>query len=185
MKFTKRPLRVLDFDIENRPLSYWQPDRPTSEITAIAWAEKPSEVYVVTLGRVDPVAMLESFVEAYNASDVVTGHYVRVHDLPIINGALIEYGLPPLKPKMVQDTKQDMIRKADIPATQEHLADMLGIKAHKYHMTQAMWREANRLTEKGMDQTEKRVTDDVKQHMQLRKAMLKAGWLKPPRMWYP
>ena len=34
----ERELRVLDFDIENRPLSYWVPDMPTCDITSIASA---------------------------------------------------------------------------------------------------------------------------------------------------
>jgi len=44
--------RILDFDIENRPLSYWIPDQPTAEITAIAWAwaDKPSEIFLPAPG---------------------------------------------------------------------------------------------------------------------------------------
>lgn len=180
-------LRILDFDIENRPLSYWVPDRPTAEITAIAWAftDQPRHVEVVLLGRDDPRDMLERFVAAYDAANLVTGHYIRKHDLPIVNGALMEAGLPTLGPKLTQDTKLDMVRKADIPATQEFLADMLGVAAPKYHMTQTKWREANRLTPEGLALTEKRVTDDVRQHMNLREAMLKAGLLKAPRVWRP
>lgn len=185
MRLVKRPLRILTFDIENRPLSYWIPDTPTAEITAIAWSENDSKPVVMLLGRDDPIDMLKAFVGAYNASDMVTGHYIRKHDLVIINGALLEYGLPTLGPKLTLDTKLDMIKKADIPATQENLADMLGVRAHKYHMTQAKWREANRLTPEGLKFTEKRVVDDVKQHIELRKAMIKAGWLHAPRMWYP
>lgn len=182
-----RPARILDFDIENRPLSYWQPDRPTAEITAIAfaWADYPAHVQVWLLGRDDPKEMLEEFVEFYDAADIVTGHYVRKHDLPIIQGALLEFGLPMLKAKLVQDTKLDMVKKADIPATQEHLADMLGLESPKVHMTQASWREANRLTPDGLKLTQERVVGDVRQHMELRLAMLKAGWLHPPRMWRP
>lgn len=181
------PVRILDFDIENRPLSYWVPDRPTAEITAIAWAwvGKPSSVECVLLGREDPTEMLTRFTAAYNEAGMVTGHYIRKHDLPIINGALMELGLPVLGDKLTQDTKLDMVRKADIPATQEFLAEMLGVKAAKYHMTQTKWREANRLTPEGLALTEKRVTDDVRQHMKLRVAMLKAGLLKSPRVWRP
>lgn len=177
---------VLDFDIENRPLSYWLPDRPTAEITAIAWSFTDSkEVEVRLLGRDDPKEMLEAFVTAYDMADMVTGHYIRKHDLPIINGALMEFGLPPLTAKLAQDTKLDMVKKADLPATQEALSEMLDIRAPKIHMTQGDWREANRLTDKGLALTEKRVVADVKQHKQLRKAMLKAGLLKNPRVWRP
>lgn len=182
-----RPLRILDFDIENRPLSYWVPDRPTAEITAIAtaWADQPDVVGVWLLGRDDPAEMLRSFSVLYDMADLVTGHYIRKHDLPIIQGALLEFGLPMLGPKLVQDTKLDMVKKADIPATQEHLSDMLGLEHEKVHMTQAKWREANRLTADGLKLTEERVAGDVRQHMELRLAMLKAGWLHGPRMWSP
>jgi len=180
-------MRVLCFDIENRPLSYWIPDTPTAEITAIAaaWADDPKTMRVWLLGRDDPEAMLIGFIELYDQADMVTGHYIRKHDLPIINGALIEAGLRTLGPKLTQDTKLDMVAKSDIPATQEHLSDMLGIPADKYHMTQAMWREANRLTADGLALTERRVTDDVRQHIKLRAEMIQRGLLKAPRVWRP
>jgi hypothetical protein len=34
----------------------------------------------------------------YNAADIVTGHYIKKFDLPILNGALFEHGLPLLDP---------------------------------------------------------------------------------------
>lgn len=182
-----RAWRVLDFDIENRPLSYWIPDRPTAEVTGIAWAwtDRPSKVECSLLGIDTLEEMLTKFLAVYNEADMVTGHYIRKHDLPILNGALIEAGLPLLTEKYAQDTKLDMVNKADIPATQEFLSDTLGVKSRKYHMTQTMWRDANRLTPEGMALTEKRVTDDVRQHMKLRKAMLAAGMLHPPKVWRP
>jgi hypothetical protein len=127
--------------------------------------------------------MLLRFREWYVQADLVTGHYVRMHDLPIINGALIELGLPVLGPKMVSDTKLDMVRKADIPATQEFLLDTLGVGGGKYHMTQTKWREANRLTKAGLKQAEKRVSSDVRDHAEMRAEMLRRGLLGPPRVW--
>jgi hypothetical protein len=193
---TYKGLKILDFDIENRPLSYWIPDMPTAEITAIAWAwsagmaprgrervVKMDACYL--LGRDDPEFMLEQFVWAYNEADMVTGHYIRKHDLPHINGALMEYGMPQLLPKLVQDTRVDMKKKAGIPATQEHLSEMLGLPFPKIHMSQQDWREANRLTPEGLQKTEARVTGDVRQHMALRSEMTKRGLLKAPRIWYP
>lgn len=186
---------VLDFDIENRPLSYWIPDRPTAEITSIsaAWADHPSEVFVWLLGPAETDAehaamqreMLLGFKELYDAANMVTGHYITRHDLPIINGALMDYGLPTLGPKMVQDTKTDMVKKADVPATQEYLAEMTRVKMRKVHMTQHDWRQANRLTVEGREATRKRVTGDVRQHMRLRKRMLKEQLLHAPRIWRP
>jgi hypothetical protein len=193
-------LRVLDFDIENRPLSYWIPDRPTAEITSIAacWDDGTSEPDVRLLGvqcahgkcRVyhygcSGEEMLEWFTALYAEADIVTGHYITRHDLPIINGALLEYGMPMLGEKLVIDTKTQLRKKSDIPATQEHLSDMLGVEEAKYHMTQARWRLANRLTPEGVEQTRTRVVGDVKQHMALRRALTDAGWLNPPELWRP
>ena len=179
--------RVLTLDIENRPISYWTPDRPTADITAIAscWSDDPDSMEVLLLGRMTQRDMLRKFVARYMTADLVTGHYIRGHDLPIINGALLEHGLPTLSPKMSSDTRLDLIKKGDIPATQEFLLDTLGIDVPKYHMTQTNWRAANRLTSEGIAQAEKRVTDDVLGHMALRKEMQKRGLLGPPRMWNP
>jgi hypothetical protein len=116
---------------------------------------------------------------------MVTGHYIRKHDLPILNGALMEYGYPPLTQKLTHDTRLDMVKKADIPATQEFLSEMLGVPIPKVHVTQTAWRAANRLSLGGMAVTEKRVKGDIKQHMKLRLAMLEAGLLGPPRVWRP
>jgi hypothetical protein len=38
VRLLARPRRVLDFDIENRPLTYLGSDFTTAEVTAIAWA---------------------------------------------------------------------------------------------------------------------------------------------------
>lgn len=189
-----RPARILDFDIENRPLSYWQPDRPTAEITAIAscWVERNragnfryTSMQVDLLGEVTMEQMLRRFIERYNEADMVTGHYIRRHDLPIINGALYELGLPLLGPKMTCDTKLDMFTKADIPATQEFIIETLGVPYPKVHMTQADWREANRLTPKGLEKTRARVMGDVHGHILMRAAMLYHGMLRSPRVWDP
>lgn len=187
--------RILDFDIENAPRSYWVPDRPTADITAIAscWAGDTDSMQVLYLKpsftaaeyEAQMVNILNRFVERYDEADLVTGHYIRKHDLPIINGALMDWQMPTLKPKLTQDTKLDMVKKQDIPATQEYLSEMLGLGEAKYHMTQHMWRDANRLTDTGLAQTIKRVSDDVLQHMHLRQAMLDAGLLHAPRIWRP
>ena len=184
---SKRQLRILDFDIENRPLSYWYSDRPTAEVTAIAaaWTSNPGDVWVALLGRDDPVTMLNVFKALYDQADIVTGHYIRKHDLRILNGAMLEYGLDPLGPKLTIDTKLDLVTQGDLPATQEHLADMLGVSEPKVHMTQMMWREANRLTEDGLRATEKRVKGDVAQHMALRTVLAERGLLGAPKVWRP
>lgn len=182
----RRPRVILDFDIENRPLSYWIPDRPTSEITSIAWSFVGEDgVTVRLLGRDDPEETLRLFREAWDRAEVVTGHYILRHDIPIVQMHMLEYDLPPLDEKMVHDTKVHMIKKQDQPATQEYLAELFGVALPKVHMTQHDWREANRLTPAGLAKTERRVTGDVLQHKLLRIAMVDAGALHPPKLWRP
>lgn len=209
MSAADRPLRILDFDIENRPLSYWQPDRPTADITSIAWMWAGDHdsldcrllaPYCYHKGHeehcpdwpdkmVTQRQMLLDFSEVIAQADIVTGHYITRHDLPIINGALYEHDLPLLSSIRASDTKVHMFTKADVPATQEWLIEQLdpqcplGITLEKFHMTQTMWREANRLTPTGVALTKHRVMSDVHAHSHMRDAMLERGWLGWPTIW--
>lgn len=186
-----RPLRVLDFDIENRPLSYWYDDKTTAEITAIAWSlYGEDEVTVKVLEppphhEVSMMDMLVRFKTAYDEADMVTGHFIRVHDLPTIQGHMIEFGLEPLGAKLTSDTKLDMIRRTNMSASQKALADMLDVRQQKVAMPQQRWRDANRLTIQGRQSAIERVTGDVRQHKALRLEMLKRGLLNEPRIWVP
>ena len=181
-------LRVLDFDLENRPLSYLGQDYTTTEITAIAacFVNEPHSMKVWLLGQDAPTTMLKQFRIMYDTADLVTGHYIRGHDLPIINGAMVELGLRPLDEQLTCDTKLDLIKKGPaFSASQENLSEMLGIAAPKVHMNTVKWREANRLTPGGINLTRARCVGDVVQHMALRKELLKRGLLNPPRQWRP
>jgi hypothetical protein len=183
-----RKLRILDFDIENRPLSYLGQDYTTAEITAIAWCwdGEPKTMECWLLGRDTAGAMLDAFRAAYDAADMVTGHYIRKHDLPIINGSMVERGLPPLTEKLTCDTKLDLVSHGGaISASQENLSAMLGLVAPKVHMNTVLWREANRLTDAGLKLTAKRAVGDVIQHMALRRALVARDLLSPPKTWRP
>ena len=180
------PLRWLDFDIENRPLSYLGSDFTTAEVTAIAasWADE-KKVHCWALGEVTAEEMLLGFTALYSRADGVTGHYIRKHDLPIVNGALLELGLPLLTAKLTCDTKMDLVRRKDLSASQESLGEMYGLTHPKEHMSQPKWRKANRLTPEGIKETRRRVIGDVRQHKSLRVALLNAGALKSPSTWRP
>jgi hypothetical protein len=161
---TTRKLRVLDFDIENRPLSYWIPDRPTAEVTAIAWSWEGSrevEVRLLTHDDQSSMDMLLAFREAYDAADVVTG------------------------PVLASDTKLDLIGWKDLPQSQEFLSELYALSRPKHSMTQGAWRDANKLTPSGLAQTRKRVVDDVKQHKQLRRHLVDQEVLSAPTLWEP
>ena len=167
-----RKLRTLDFDIENRPLNYAGEDFTFSEITAIAWQFIGERThYVLCLGDVPFRTMLLGFVAAYVQADLITGHNIIKHDLRILNGALLEEGLSPLPPKLVCDTYADLKKKGGVSGSQESLAQMLGIRARK--------------TPEGIAKTKRRCVGDVKQHIQLRKELLRRDWLRPPRVWSP
>lgn len=184
--FHRHPLLVLDFDIENRPITYLGGDFTTADITSIAWGwygEDEIHCRLLTKRESTRKRMLVDFVKAYDQADMVTGHYIRKHDLPIINGGLMELGLPLLGPKLTCDTKLDLVKRSGISASQESLADMYGIENKKKHMGQMAWRYANRLTPAGEELTRQRVCDDISQHKDLRLKLIEAGALGPPKMW--
>jgi hypothetical protein len=183
---SNRPARVLDFDVEARPLSWYGGDFTSKEITAIAcqFVGEPA-MHCWALGEVELEGMLAGFLDQYQQADLVTGHYIRGFDLPLLNGQLAELGMQPLTQVLTQDTKQDLIRWHGASKSQENIAAMLGIAAPKVSMTQADWRAANRLTPEGIELTKQRVTGDVVQHMQMRAELLKRGLLGPPRLWKP
>ena len=180
-----RQMRVLDFDIENRPLSYLGSDFTTAEVTAISWAwtDTPRQVTVYLLGEHELPYILEQFVGAYSQADMVTGHYVRGHDLPMLNGALMECRMPTLPDKLVQDTKVDLVRSKGLSLSQESLGAMFRLEHAKVQMNQAKWRAANRLTPEGLAEVRERVVGDVRQHIALRQELLSLGYLAPPRVW--
>ena len=185
-RWASRPLRILDFDIEARPLSWINADFVSREVTAIGAkfiGDKRGKCWL--LGTHDPVLMLEGFRELYEQADVVTGHYIRGYDLPTINSAMLDNGLPPLGPKLAQDTKNDLLKLQGLSKSQASLAETLGLELGKEGMSQKQWREANRLRPGGIRETRRRVMGDVEQHIQLRAALAERGWLSPPRVWRP
>lgn len=188
MKWQGEGSRILDFDIENRPLSYLGMDYTTAEITAIGWGwiegDGLNGPYSVALTKKNTTyALLREFVKQWNRADIVTGHYILGHDIPIINGALTEAGLPILEDKLVQDTKVHLVKLKGISKSQENLGAMFGLGAPKVHMDTPKWREANRLTPDGIALTRERVEGDVVQHVELRDRLLAEGLLKPPAPW--
>jgi hypothetical protein len=187
------PPRILDFDIENRPLSYLGQDFTTAEITAIAASfgpDAPVQCWLQDLLTPVPdayeasaLAMLKGFRAMYDQADIVTGHYILRHDLPIINGAMLEYGLPSLGPKLVSDTKVHLRRSQGVSKSQENLAALYETSHPKVGMSQKSWRAANRGF--APDLVRERVIGDVRQHQELRLALIKTGMLGPPKMWRP
>jgi DNA polymerase elongation subunit (family B) len=182
-------LRILDFDIETRKVGFFQagkfsPDGCEPTAIAASWVgEKKVSAWLQP--ELSVPEMLAEFVRLYDQADLVTGHYVRKFDLPILNGALLEHGLPLLSEKRVCDTKCDLVTKGGLSSSQENLGAMLKLADSKYHMNDHRWRASTRLDPAGIEEARKRAVSDVRQHKQLRLALLAAGALRPPREWRP
>jgi hypothetical protein len=184
-------LRILDFDIENRPLAYLGQDFTTGEPTMIAacWVDDPTSLAVMMItqgdGRQERIEMLQWFRAKYDEADIVTGHYIRQHDLPVLNAAYVEHGLPKLGPKDTIDTKLDLTVTKYLSQGQENLAIMLGVAANKVHVPNAVWRDGNRLYPEAVQMIAERCVSDVVQHMAVRAELERLGYLGSPKVWRP
>jgi hypothetical protein len=189
MRRTTSRLRLLDFDCESRPLGWIGSDYVHQEITVIGWKwiGEPGDVQVRALSKDDRSRriMLRAFREAYDQAGLVVGHYIRNFDLPLVNAMLVEVGETPLGPKLTQDTKNDLPSMKGVSKSQENLAEMFGVPEPKIHMNVPRWREANRLTRKGIEKGVERAVFDVLQNIALRDELISRGLLGPPRMWRP
>lgn len=182
------PFAILDFDVESRPLGWLGPDYMHQEITVVAWAWLGSdEVEVRTLTKDDRSRrrMLVDFRDQYDRADMVTGHYIRSYDLPLVNAMLIELGEPALGAKLASDTKSDLPPMKGVSKSQENLAEMFDVEAPKVHMTVPKWRRANRLTKQGIAEAVERARFDVLQNVGLREELIRRRLLQPPRLWRP
>jgi len=186
--------RVLDFDCECRPIAWFGGDQLTKQPTAIAWRWvnlDSADTEVAYIGASDrsslvieeEIMMLEEFRVAYDEADVVTGHYIRGFDLPLLQGALMRLGLPLLGPKRAQDTKSDLVAAQGISKSQENLGAMYELEHPKVGMNTTLWGLGNMLIPEGIEATITRVLGDVDQHVELRREMLRLGHLGPPRLY--
>lgn len=191
------PGRVLGFDLENRPLAYWYDGQTTSQITAFGWKwSDEDDVQTLLLnpdgdyvyGDGDLVHADEAhrmFRAELIGADVVFGHNIRRHDLPILQAWLLRLELPSLPPILTSDTLKDYPRRKDLSASLENLAAMYGLGGEKFSMSQPMWEDANKLTPAGVALARKRVVSDVLLQETLRERLLGLGLLKSPSVWRP
>lgn len=190
-------LRLLCFDLENRPLAYWYDGETTSEITAFGWKwADEKRVHTMLLQpdgsfRCDGGDVLHGdsaylfFRSELAQAGLVYGHNIRRHDLPILNAGMLRRELPPLTPLLTTDTCRDLPKRGGLSYSLENLSEMYGLKGKKYSMSQPAWENANRLTADGMALARKRVASDVLLQENLRARLLDLGLLKPPTRWLP
>jgi hypothetical protein len=189
-------VKILDFDVECRPMAWYAGDMVTKEITAIAWRFvhkpedstkcwllEPSETWAKHLAKRQ--AGLEKFLEAYHEAEMVTGHYIRGFDLPLVNAACFRLGYPPLEQKLAEDTKSDLTKLSGLSKAQQNLAAYLDTKHDKPNMNTHLWEVANALVREGRNESRRRVVGDVNQHVEFRNSLIETGHLCRPRVWYP
>lgn len=194
-KTVARKQRVLDFDLECRPIAWYGGDFVTKQPTVIAWKfiGERGPVRVANIGDSDRSSMvleeeadmISQFLEDYEKADMVTGHFIRGFDLPVINAACIRLGGSPISKKLTSDTKLDLTKASGISKSMENLSAMFDTKIQKYSMNTGKWAEANMLLPHGIELSKKRCATDVKEHIELRQRLLAIGALRPPVEWSP
>jgi len=161
--------------------------RDESQITAIAWGwigSRTVEYEILEQDESNEESMLARFLEDYAAADIVTGHYIMRHDLPLLNDHCMRFGWRKLAPKRVQDTKL-LPKVKGLGLSQENLSTLFELTEKKHHMNGRKWARSNALSPEGREQARMRVVGDVRQHKALRRALLDRGYLKSPRVWAP
>jgi hypothetical protein len=194
---------ALIFDTECRPMHYndW---RPESQITAYAWkwaTLKGGQIIwsdlvglhggVLLQNTSNEDALLLDFLHAYDQADLVIGHYIRKHDLPLINDHCIRAGYKPISErpqKLVQDTKADFVKVKALGLSQDNLAETFELGredggTRKHHMAGGNWRVANALDERGREDAWERVSSDVIQNFELYQELKRRHALRAPLHW--
>lgn len=187
LRWTSRPLSILSFDTECRPMHYseW---RREDQLTAIAWSwvgEDEVDSRVLKQNLKNERSMLADFLAVYRHADIVTGHYLTKHDLPLINDHCLRFGFDLLKPIRAQDTMRDLSVVKGLGKSQDNLSTTFGIAEEKHHMSGHDWRVANTLSPEGREDARTRVVNDVIQQKALRERLIQAGALQPPALWRP
>lgn len=189
--------RLLGFDFENRPLAYWYQGETTSEITAIGWKwlheDEPHTLMLCASGRfqteegdrISDKKAYTQFAALLTEADVVFGHNIRKHDLPIFQAGLLRRELPPLPPILTTDTLRDIPKKNGLSASLANLSAMYGLEGEKQSMSHSDWELSNRLTDEGIALARGRVVGDVLLQEQLRAKLLDLNLLRAPRTWNP
>jgi hypothetical protein len=182
--------RVLVFDLEARPIAWYGGDWVTKQITiaASAWTDDPEgtmEVYYLTKDSRSFPRMLKRIHARIDEADVVSGHYIRGFDLPLLNGNLFLSDLPLLGPVLTQDTKGELPKMGGMSKSMENLGGTVKLDQPKVGMNTGRWWEANTLEPEGMEYARGRAMGDVLENIELRAELLRRGALGPPKLWHP
>lgn len=184
--------RVLDFDIETRRIGFhsagmFAPDGCEPVAIGFKWiGENDAEVKTWSQGMKwserKLTAGVQTLFDAFEEADLVTGHYIRKFDLPILAGVAFEFGLK-MPTVLTVDTKVDLKPMAGLSQSQENLSRMKRLDEEKFPMSDEDWRRAARLTHEGLREAVMRVERDVYQHEALYTTFVAEEALLPPQEW--
>lgn len=185
----RKPLRILDFDTESLAAGFDDPQWVPQHITCSAWSwVGEDKIHVRTCGYkgffVDEIRArsMKALVDAIRQADIVRGHNLLKHDLPIINGECLRFKWEPLPAIRVQDSMR-IVKTKGFKKGQDNLAMLLKLEAEKMAMNHQAWQDA--YAEPGWPKVKLRCVSDVEQHKQLYEAMSDAGWLRAMTVWNP
>jgi len=182
-------MRILDFDMESLAAGFADPAWVPQKITCIAWSwlgyDAVNSVISTQMGFFIPeirAAMLEQFMPIYEQADMVTGHNLLRHDLPLLNAECMRLGLAKPKAKLVLDTMR-LGKTKGFKKGQDNIGGLLKTQQEKQAMDYQAWEYAYE------DPTWQRVIDraesDVVMHKEIVSKMRERGWLKAPVVWNP
>jgi hypothetical protein len=185
-----RDMAILDFDMESLAAGFADPAWVPQKITCISWSwvgyDAVNSVISTQMGFFIPsirANALAQFMPIFNQADMVTGHNLLRHDLPLLRAECLYLGIEPPKAKLVQDTIR-IGKSKGLKKGLDNLGGMLMTQEEKQAMDWAAWEKAYE------DPTWQAVIDrcesDVRLHKEVRAEMLRrGGWLKKPVTWSP
>ena len=182
-----KPENILDFDMESMAAGFADPAWVPQKITCISWSwigySAVNSVISTQMGFFIPEirrTMLEQFMAVYEQADVVTGHNLIRHDLPLLNAECLRLGLPQPSSKKVEDTIAFRKTKG-LKKGLDNLAKLLKTQEEKQDMDYEAWEQAYE------DPTWKLVIDrcesDVRLHKQVREKMIERDWPMKRTVW--
>lgn len=181
---------ILDFDMESVAAGFADPMWVPQKITCVAWGWSDEHRVEVRScgpgGIVGPAAkelrreMLAPLLEAIRYADIVTGHNLCRHDLPLLRAECLRLGLEPVNRVWVSDTIK-LGKLKGYKKGQDNIAALKGVDEQKMALNWQQWDDA--YDEIGWPKIRARCRSDVISHRQIRLKLIEDGSLKRPVRW--
>lgn len=183
MRFVEnKRLRILCWDIENKPGTYGPGDYTHGKVTAIGAQfldESVPSAWILRRNNVKQMRQCaKEFCKSAEAADIFMGHNLRRHDIKLLNGWLVTVGLPVLAPKPVLDTYLDQPKVSGLSRSLENLCARWGCPVEKVWMPEHVWEQAYDGVPYAVEKMRERVTKDVQINIWLFHELRSRGLLK-------